>query len=198
MQAALALLAVVSTASAHATWQEFWVGSEDQAGSCVRTVQDNSPIVSVTDATMACGRGPKATTGICTAAGMSPILSVLSPEKPLWTPWLTSDTAGSPVSVEMHQQPGQRDCGTEALGGNHYGPVYVYMAKVDDATTADGASASFFKVAEDTYNGTDASWGTEILNANCGKKTFTSKMFRSLSAVRHAQFLCLDADSTDV
>lgn len=69
MQAVFAFLAVVSAASAHATWQEFWVGTQDQAGSCVRTVQDNSPIVSVTDATMACGRGPKAATGVCTAAG---------------------------------------------------------------------------------------------------------------------------------
>lgn len=95
---------------------------------------------------------------------------------------LTTAIAGSPVSVEMHQQPGQRDCSNEALGGNHYGPVYVYMAKVDDATTADGASASFFKVAEDTYNGTVPSWGTEILNANCGKKTFTSKQDMFLSS----------------
>lgn len=69
MQVTLALLAAVSTVSAHATWQEFWVGTEDQAGNCVRTVQDNSPIVSVTDATMACGRGPKAAAGVCTAAG---------------------------------------------------------------------------------------------------------------------------------
>lgn len=86
----------------------------------------------------------------------------------------------------MHQQPGQRDCATEALGGNHYGPVYVYMAKVDDAATADGASASFFKVAEDTFDGTNTdSWGTEILNANCGKKTFTSKP----SFLSHFHFL---------
>lgn len=76
----------------------------------------------------------------------------------------------------MHQQPNQRDCANEAIGGNHFGPVNVYMAKVDDATTADGASASFFKVAEDGYTGTDESWGTEILNANCGKKTFTGKL----------------------
>lgn len=84
MQITLTLLAAVSTASAHATWQEFWVGSEDQAGSCVRTVQDNSPIVSVTDATMACGRGPKAATGSCTAAGtsllpLSPLMFIIDP-----------------------------------------------------------------------------------------------------------------------
>lgn len=46
------------------------------------------------------------------------------------------------------------------------------MSKVDDATTADG-SGDWFKVAQDTYNGTTEGWGTEILNANCGKRTFT-------------------------
>jgi lytic cellulose monooxygenase (C1-hydroxylating) len=81
-------------------------------------------------------------------------------------------TAGGTLTVEMHQQPGDRDCDTEAIGGNHYGPVMIYMSKVADATTADGSSA-WFKVAQDTYAGTTESWGTEILNANCGKRTFT-------------------------
>lgn len=76
----------------------------------------------------------------------------------------------------MHQQPGDRACGSPAIGGNHYGPVMVYMAKVSDAKTADGSQASFFKVAEDGYTGTTASWGTEILNANCGKRAFTGKI----------------------
>lgn len=71
----------------------------------------------------------------------------------------------------MHAQPGQRSCKDPAIGGNHYGPVLVYMAKVSDAKTA--TSGSFFKVAEDGYAGTTASWGTEILNANCGKRAFT-------------------------
>ena len=71
----------------------------------------------------------------------------------------------------MHAQPGQRSCSQPAIGGNHYGPVLIYMAKVADATTA--SSASWFKVAEDGYTGTTASWGTEILNANCGKRAFT-------------------------
>lgn len=76
----------------------------------------------------------------------------------------------------MHQQPGDRSCSNPAIGGNHYGPVMVYMAKVSDAKTADGSQASFFKVAEDGYTGTTASWGTEILNANCGKRAFTGTM----------------------
>ena len=48
----------------------------------------------------------------------------------------------------MHQQPGDRSCANQAIGGDHYGPVQVYMAKVEDATTAVGASAAWFKVAE--------------------------------------------------
>lgn len=80
-------------------------------------------------------------------------------------------SAGSSLTVEMHAQHGERSCSQPAIGGNHYGPVLVYMAKVADAKTA--TSGSFFKVAEDGYTGTTASWGTEILNANCGKRAFT-------------------------
>ncbi|KAH8783192.1 glycoside hydrolase [Diaporthe sp. PMI_573] len=149
MKAGLVLLAAVTSVTAHATWQQLWVGTEDKVSTCVRTVKDNSPIASVTDAAMACGRSPATSSGICEVK------------------------AGSSLTVEMHQQPGDRSCSNQAIGGNHYGPVMVYMAKVSDAKTADGASASFFKVAEDGYTGTTASWGTEILNANCGKRAFT-------------------------
>ena len=69
----------------------------------------------------------------------------------------------------MHQQPGDRSCANEAIGGAHYGPinvrlllvctfldagdrvcgrVQIYMAKVEDATTAVGSSAAWFKVSE--------------------------------------------------
>jgi hypothetical protein len=36
-------------------------------------------------------------------------------------------SAGDKVTVEMHQQPGQRSCSNEAIGGDHYGPVQVYF-----------------------------------------------------------------------
>ncbi|KAF2182135.1 lytic polysaccharide monooxygenase [Zopfia rhizophila CBS 207.26] len=141
------LLAAAASASAHATWQQLWVGSTDKNTECTRTVKDNTPIASVTSGDMFCGRIPAAAAGVCDV------------------------NAGDSLTVEMHQQPGQRSCKDPAIGGNHYGPVLVYMAKVADAKTA--KSASWFKVAEDGYTGTTASWGTEILNANCGKKSFT-------------------------
>ena len=70
MKYATIFLAAAATVSAHSTWQELWVGSEDKAGTCVRTVKDNSPIASVTSADMFCGRGPATTSGVCEVAGM--------------------------------------------------------------------------------------------------------------------------------
>lgn len=146
MRTATLLLAAVTAVSAHSTWQEMWVGSTDKVATCARTVKDNNPIASLDSPDMFCGRSPITTSGICEVA------------------------AGDSLTVEMHAQPGDRNCKNPAIGGNHYGPVLVYMAKVSDATTAN--TASFFKVAEDGYKGTTPTWGTEILNANCGKRAF--------------------------
>lgn len=55
------------------------------------------------------------------------------------------------MTVEMHQQPGDRSCSNEAIGGAHYGPVMVYLSKVADASTADG-SAGWFKIFQDTWS----------------------------------------------
>jgi cellulase len=71
----------------------------------------------------------------------------------------------------MHAQPNDRSCDKEAIGGNHFGPVMVYMSKVDDATSADG-SGSWFKVDEFGYDAASKTWGTDKLNANCGKREF--------------------------
>ena len=75
----------------------------------------------------------------------------------------------------MHQQPGDRSCTNEAIGGDHFGPVQVYMAAVDDATSAVGADASWFKIFADTWaanpsatNGDGDYWGTNDLNSCCG------------------------------
>ena len=69
MKPAIVLLAAVASVSAHSTWQQLWVGTTDQAGKCVRTVKDNSPVESLTSADMFCGRGPAKSTGVCEVAG---------------------------------------------------------------------------------------------------------------------------------
>ncbi|KAG8806491.1 hypothetical protein FRC18_006065 [Serendipita sp. 400] len=142
------LIAGATSVAAHATFQQLWVGSSDQAGTCVRKPASNSPVTSVTSGDVACNASPAASPGLCTVP------------------------AGSSVSVEMHQQPGDRSCSNEAIGGNHDGPVIVYMAKVDNALTASATSARWFKVAQLGLISKDV-WGTDSLNSNCGKFTFT-------------------------
>ena len=73
------------------------------------------------------------------------------------------------------QQPGDRSCTSEAIGGAHYGPVIVYMSKVSDAASADG-SAGWFKIFQDGWakkasgaSGDDDYWGTKDLNTCCGR-----------------------------
>ena len=70
----------------------------------------------------------------------------------------------------MHQQPGDRNCANEAIGGDHWGPVQVYMAKVDDAASADGPSAGWFKVDEMglASNNPDY-WANQVLNVCISK-----------------------------
>lgn len=59
----------------------------------------------------------------------------------------------------MHAQPGDRSCKNEAIGGNHFGPVIIYMSKVANAQTDTGAG-SWFKVDEEGYDTTTKKWGT--------------------------------------
>jgi cellulase len=76
MKYATVLLAAAATVSAHSTWQELWVGTEDKAGTCVRTVKDNSPVTSLTSPDMFCGRGPAASSGVCEVAGRLPVPTI--------------------------------------------------------------------------------------------------------------------------
>ncbi|KAG8946990.1 hypothetical protein FRC04_011286 [Tulasnella sp. 424] len=147
-----AVASLIASASAHATFQYFWTDSSTSTNTCVRTPPNNNPT------------GATASTVACNSNGNVPASGTCSV------------TAGSTVGVEMHQQPGDRTCTTEAIGGNHDGPVIIYMAKADPSTT-DVASLSWFKIAQEgliSANPTTQtySWGTDDLNANCGKFFF--------------------------
>ncbi|KAF1996014.1 carbohydrate-binding module family 1 protein [Amniculicola lignicola CBS 123094] len=137
--------------AAHATFQQLWVNGKDQGTVCARLPTSNNPVTSVASNDIRCNINSGPASSKC------------------------SVSAGSTVTVEMHQQPNDRSCANEAIGGAHYGPVLVYLSKVSDASTADG-SAPFFKIFEDTWGkksatsqGSDDYWGTKDLNTNCGK-----------------------------
>ncbi|KAJ3974375.1 glycosyl hydrolase family 61-domain-containing protein [Lentinula raphanica] len=140
----------VASVSSHATFQELWINGVDAGSSCVRLPLSNSPVTDVTSDDLTCNVTPTPSSGIC------PVMP------------------GDQVTVEMHQQPGDRSCATQAIGGDHYGPINIYLAAVDDAATADGPSASWFKISEIGLPSDNPDyWGTEVLNDNCGHYTFT-------------------------
>ncbi|KZT43360.1 hypothetical protein SISSUDRAFT_1057764 [Sistotremastrum suecicum HHB10207 ss-3] len=142
--------AFIGTVAAHATFQELWINGVDQGGYCVRLPQSNSPVTSVTSDDIACNIIGTAAPGVC------------------------SLNAGDSVTVEMHQQPGDRSCADEAIGGDHWGPINIYLAKVSDATSAVGSSAAWFKISEMGLPSSNPDyWATEVLNDNCGHYTFT-------------------------
>ncbi|KDQ58486.1 glycoside hydrolase family 61 protein [Jaapia argillacea MUCL 33604] len=141
---------LVASVAAHATFQEMWINGLDYGSTCVRLPLSNNPVTSVTSDDIACNVNATASSGVC-------------PVNP-----------GDKITVEMHQQPATRSCATQAIGGAHYGPMNIYMAKVTNATTAIGYSSSWFKVAEIGLVSNDSDyWGTEVLNDNCGHYTFT-------------------------
>lgn len=152
--ALVAFLAAAQHAAAHATFQDLWVDGVDYDSQCARTPASNSPVTDVTSTDLACNAGTSAVSSKCPVA------------------------AGATVTVEMHQQPGDRSCSNEAIGGAHYGPVLVYMAAVDDASSAEGSDSTWFKVFEDTWasngtSGSDDNWGTKDLNTCCGMMDVT-------------------------
>ncbi|EAU89260.1 endoglucanase II [Coprinopsis cinerea okayama7 len=148
MKSFASLLFLAATAAAHATWQQIWVNGVDGGTSCLRRAANNNPI----------DVGAKELA--CNAHTLSPNVCTIKP--------------GDKVTVEMHAQHGDRSCAQEAIGGNHYGPVMVYMAKVDDARTADANAADWFKVSEmGMASNNPVYWAVQVLNDNCGHWTFT-------------------------
>ncbi|KAK1988199.1 fungal cellulose binding domain-containing protein [Colletotrichum cereale] len=164
----LAVLAALAAqeAAAHATFQQLWVDGRPSllpsldtvmltvrhGSQCARLPQSNSPVTNVASNDVRCNVG-----GTTAAKGKCAV------------------KAGGTVTIEMHQQNGDRSCQNEAIGGAHYGPVIVYLSKVDNAASADG-SAPFFKIFQDGWSaksgagsGDDDNWGTKDLNTCCGK-----------------------------
>ncbi|TVY84302.1 putative endo-beta-1,4-glucanase D [Lachnellula suecica] len=144
---AFGLLAGATSVLGHSTFQEMWVDGVDKVSTCARLPLSNNPVTSVTTNDIRCNAGTVPVTPLCTV------------------------DAGGNVTVEMHAQPGDRSCANQAIGGNHYGPILVYMSKVANAATDVGAG-SWFKVDEFGYDVATNKWGTDLLNDNCGKRSF--------------------------
>ncbi|KAK6529960.1 hypothetical protein TWF281_009110 [Arthrobotrys megalospora] len=151
--AVISLLSAVlaGKAAAHSTFQQFWVNGVDQGTSCARLPLNNNPISGVTGSSIRCNAGTRPVPGKCTV------------------------NAGGTVIVEMHAQFNDRNCANEAIGGQHYGPVMVYITKVGDSST-DAGDGDWYKLYENgwsavagTTRSDDDNWGVKDLNRCCGK-----------------------------
>ncbi|CAI4214920.1 unnamed protein product [Parascedosporium putredinis] len=136
---ALAALSSATAVAGHATFQQLWINGEDHESSCIRMPASNSPVTDVTSNDIRCNANPSAAANVCEAIDRR-------------------RNARAQHSRLRHP----------AIGGNHFGPVMVYLSKVDDAATADGSS-QFFKIGEFGYDASTQKWGTDILNDNCGQ-----------------------------
>lgn len=134
MKSAIFAVVAASTArvAAHAIFQDLWINGVDQGETCVRMPTSNNPLTDVTNNNIRCNINRGAVAGRCAVK------------------------AGDTVSVEMHQQIGDRSCTLSslqppAIGGAHWGPVHAYLSKVSDARTADG-STPWFKIFANTWS----------------------------------------------
>lgn len=171
------ILSILTTqALGHALFQQLWVNGVDKGSTCVRlpgtNYASNSPV--------SVGRLLSSHTSVLNNSITNNIQSVTSNDVRCnvggskGVPGKCPVEAGGTVTVEMHQQNGDRSCKNEAIGGAHYGPVLVYMSKVDDSSKADGSSG-WFKVYENAWApankrvGDDDYWGVKDMNSCCGK-----------------------------
>ncbi len=92
-------LFLAASVSAHATFQEFWVGATDDVGTCVRLPLNNNPVTSVTTTDIACNTTPGASPGLCTVAAGGQVSVGMS-----FVGLRCADDLITPALPEMHQQ----------------------------------------------------------------------------------------------
>jgi len=150
----MALLAA-SSVSGHAIFQRIRVNDVDQGQLVgVRAPAVNNPVLSVTGASIACNTGL-----------LSPVSSAV-----------VTIPAGAKVgSWYQHVIGGPQSAGDadNPIAVSHKGPMIVYLAKVDDAATADTTGLAWFKIAEEGLNTVTGKWGVDSMIAGAGWWNFT-------------------------
>jgi len=150
----LALLALAATSSAHTIFQKINVDGVDQ-GSLVgiRVPTSNNPIKDVNAAEMACNKGFS-----------QPVSNKVIEVK-----------AGAQIGAFWGHVIGGAQFANDKdnpIAPSHHGPIVTYLAKVDNAATADPNGLKWFKIQEE---GKDQSgtWAVDKLYNKQGWYTFT-------------------------
>jgi cellulase len=143
------------TVLGHAIFQRLRINDVDQGQLVgVQAPAVNNPVLTVTAPAIACNTGLN--TPISTAVVTIP--------------------AGAKVGAWYeHILGGPQGAGDpdNPIAASHKGPLLVYLAKVDDAATADWTGLSWFKIAEEGLNTITGKWGVDSMIAGAGWWNFT-------------------------
>jgi cellulase len=140
---AASVLAMASTASAHALVYGLWVNDVDQGDgrqSYIRSPPNNNPVKDLSLPDIVCNvNGAKAASEFVTAA------------------------AGDTLSVEWLHNTRHDDI----IDGSHKGPIITWIAEY---TETDGTGAIWTKIAEDGFDGSE--WAVDKIKKNKGRQDF--------------------------
>ena len=138
----LLLVTLTPLISAHAFFHKAFVNGADQGQLFgVRAPSSNSPITDVSSSAITCNAPLNQPVS-------HDVISV-APGDTFGMQW--NHNIGGPT-------PGDGD---DPIAASHKGPIMAYMAKVDDAASADGSGLSWFKVAEEGLDTSTGKWAVD-------------------------------------
>lgn len=140
--ALLALPLFLTSVSAHAYFHTGFVNGVSQGHLFgVRAPKSNSPVEDVTSDAITCNSNL-----------YQPVSSDVIEVKP-------GDTFGMQWNHNLKgPKAGDSD---DPIAASHKGPMMAYMARVDNASSSDGAGLKWFKVAEEGLDTTTGKWGVD-------------------------------------
>ncbi|KAI1106533.1 glycoside hydrolase family 61 protein [Jackrogersella minutella] len=152
MKAQAIILGLVALASSHTIFQKMSVDGVDQGQlKGVRAPDSDYPIQNVNDAAFSCNKDLKHLD--------STVISVPAGAKV--GAWWGHVIGGAQIANDPDNP----------IAKSHKGPLIVYLAKVDNAATAQTTGLKWFKVAEDGLS--NGQWGVDKMIANDGWHYFT-------------------------
>lgn len=137
-----------ASVQAHSIFQKLSVNGVEQAQLVgLRAPTQPNPVTNVNDAQLACGiRGTQS----------DKVISVKTGDK-IGAWW------GHVIGGQ--QWPNDPD---HPIAASHKGPISTYMARVDNAATAQPSGLKWFKITEDAFNPSTGKWGVDNMIANKG------------------------------
>ncbi|THZ13647.1 hypothetical protein D6C91_07745 [Aureobasidium pullulans] len=161
-------LALAASVNAHSIMQRIMVDGVDQGSlTGIRAPPTNNPVQDVTSNDLVCGASASTSSKVITIPAGASVAGA-------WAHGL-----GGPQGTGDSDNP---------IAASHKGPTQVYLAKVDDATTASATGLKWFKIASDAVTSAGV-WGVDDMIKNTDSAGFGWQKFTMPSCVAPGQYL---------